>query len=102
MSPTSHPLGDDRRDKDEGSGGRLRRLSSPHGARSRGVASALVEYAREREAALLVVGSRGRSAVRQIILGSVAMATLHHAYRPVLVVSAADHQVTAWDTGGSS
>jgi len=71
------------------------RLPSPHGARGRGVASALAEYAREREAALLVVGSRGRSAVREIILGSVAMATLHHAYRPVLVVPAADHHPAA-------
>jgi len=35
---------------------------------------------------MLVVGSRGRSAIREILLGSVAMATLHHAYRPVMVV----------------
>jgi nucleotide-binding universal stress UspA family protein len=33
-----------------------------------------------------MVGSRGRSAVREILLGSVAMATLHHTRRPVLVV----------------
>jgi nucleotide-binding universal stress UspA family protein len=37
-------------------------------------------------AAALVVGSRGRSAAREIILGSVAMSTLHHSHRPVMVV----------------
>jgi nucleotide-binding universal stress UspA family protein len=52
----------------------------------RTIADALVGYARERRAALLVVGSRGRSAIREILLGSVAMATLHRAHRPVLVV----------------
>jgi nucleotide-binding universal stress UspA family protein len=35
---------------------------------------------------VIVVGSRGRSARREILLGSVAMATLHRAHRPVLVV----------------
>jgi nucleotide-binding universal stress UspA family protein len=61
-----------------------------HRATARVVAGALVECARERAAAVLVVGSRGRAAVREILLGSVAMATLHHAHRPVLVVPAAD------------
>ena len=37
-------------------------------------------------AAVLVVGSRGRSALREILLGSVAMAALHHSPRPVVVV----------------
>ncbi|MEV4702880.1 universal stress protein [Actinoplanes sp. NPDC049316] len=52
----------------------------------RSTAGALCSYARTRDAAVVVVGSRGRSAVEEIVLGSVAMATLHHAYRPVLVV----------------
>jgi nucleotide-binding universal stress UspA family protein len=52
------------------------------------VAASLADYARRRAAAVLVVGSRGRSAMREILLGSVAMATLHHAYRPVLVIPA--------------
>ena len=49
-------------------------------------AEALAGCARAQSAAVIVVGSRGRSAVREILLGSVAMATLHHSHRPVLVV----------------
>ncbi|BCY09439.1 universal stress protein [Actinoplanes sp. L3-i22] len=52
----------------------------------RSIAAALIGQARSRGAALIVVGSLGRSAPQEILLGSVAMATLHHAYRPVLVV----------------
>jgi nucleotide-binding universal stress UspA family protein len=54
------------------------------------VAEALAGCARSRAAAAIVVGSRGRSAVREILLGSVAMATLHHSHRPVMVVPHAD------------
>ncbi|MEV4642923.1 universal stress protein [Actinoplanes sp. NPDC049548] len=53
---------------------------------TRSIAAALCTYARRREAAVIAMGSRGRSAVEEIVLGSVAMATLHHAFRPVLVV----------------
>jgi nucleotide-binding universal stress UspA family protein len=59
-----------------------------HGTSARGTAAALAACARNAGAALVVVGSRGRSAIREILLGSVALATLHHAYRPVLVVPA--------------
>ena len=52
----------------------------------RAVADSLAAFAADRGAAVIVVGSRGRSAHRQILLGSVAMATLHHAHRAVLVV----------------
>lgn len=55
----------------------------------RAVAVALSEYAAEHGAAAIVVGSRGRSASRELLLGSVAKAVLHHAHRPVLVVPAA-------------
>jgi len=51
----------------------------------RTVAEALAGAADRRPAAVVVVGSRGRTAPREILLGSVAMATLHHAHRPVLV-----------------
>lgn len=59
------------------------------GSTARAVGGALAGYARERDAAVVVVGSRGRSAVREILLGSVAMATLHHTHRPVMVVPGA-------------
>lgn len=55
---------------------------------ARAVAATLREVAEERGAAAIVVGSRGRSASRELLLGSVAKAVLHHAHRPVLVVPA--------------
>lgn len=65
-------------------------VDSRHQGPASAVAEALVAYARSQAAAVIVVGSRGRSAVREILLGSVAMATLHHSHRPVLVVPHAD------------
>jgi nucleotide-binding universal stress UspA family protein len=65
---------------------RLRRVDAGGGSSGRAVADALASTARTEGAALLVVGSRGRSSVKEILLGSVAMATLHHAYRSVMVV----------------
>ena len=57
---------------------------------ARAVADALAGFAAQRGAALIIVGSRGRSAWREILLGSVAMAVLHHGERPVLAVPGAD------------
>ncbi|GID32520.1 universal stress protein [Paractinoplanes brasiliensis] len=62
------------------------RLPAGRGASARAVAEVLAGDARERRAAVVAVGSRGRSMIREILLGSVAMATLHRAHRPVLVV----------------
>lgn len=62
------------------------RLPAGRGASARAVAEVLAGYARERKAAMVAVGSRGRSMIREILLGSVAVATLHRAHRPVLVV----------------
>lgn len=62
------------------------RMEDGHVPSGRAVAAALDRQAAELGAAVTVVGSRGRSAVREILLGSVAMATLHHTQRPVLVV----------------
>ncbi|MEZ5131539.1 MAG: universal stress protein [Mycobacterium sp.] len=56
------------------------------GRQARGTATAIVAAADEQRAAAVVVGSRGRSAVREIILGSVAMGVLHESHRPVMVV----------------
>jgi nucleotide-binding universal stress UspA family protein len=57
-----------------------------HPTAARAVAETLARHARRRRAALVVVGSRGRSAVREALLGSVAVATVHHGHRPVMVV----------------
>ncbi|MEV6349673.1 universal stress protein [Actinoplanes sp. NPDC051851] len=54
--------------------------------RGRSIAAALAREAGARHAALVAVGSTGRSALSEILIGSVAMATLHHACRPVLVI----------------
>lgn len=62
------------------------KVASGHGPHGRAVAEELSACGRSRNAAALVVGSRGRSAAREILTGSVAMATLHHAHRPVMVV----------------
>lgn len=69
----------------DGAAARVLPLSS-HREGAGGVADALVAGAHECGAAVLVVGSRGRSAVAEIVLGSVAMRALHRAHRPVLVV----------------
>ena len=52
----------------------------------RAVAEGLVRQALTIGAAAIVVGSRGRSAVREIMLGSAAIAVLHHTDRPAVVV----------------
>ena len=64
------------------------RLSGIHLVPSRAVAAALLAEANRLSAAAVVVGSRGRAVLPEILLGSVAMATLHHSPRPVLVVPA--------------
>jgi nucleotide-binding universal stress UspA family protein len=62
------------------------RMRHGHWESGRAIAEALAEQATARHAAAVVVGSRGRSAPREILLGSVAMATVHYAFRPVLVI----------------
>jgi nucleotide-binding universal stress UspA family protein len=52
---------------------------------SRAVADQLDAVASEHDAAAIVVGSRGRGAIRELLIGSVAKATLHNVRRPVLV-----------------
>jgi len=69
------------------------RVPDGPGASGRAVADVLVQTAHTQRAALIVVGSRGRSATREILLGSVARSTLHRAHRPVLVVPTPRHAV---------
>lgn len=72
-----------------GAGGRdVIRLTAERGLgfHAHAISDALVATATDRDAAVVVVGSRGRSAAREILLGSVAMGTVHHSHRPVMVV----------------
>lgn len=75
-------------DPDTANGRETRRVSVDpgHGFHARAVSDALIDAASDRDAAVLVVGARGRSAAREILLGSVAMGILHHSHRPVMVV----------------
>ncbi|MDD7938472.1 universal stress protein [Actinomycetospora lutea] len=57
-----------------------------HGRGARAIAAALDAEAVARDAGVVVVGTRGRTALREVVLGSAAMAVLHHVHRPVLVV----------------
>ena len=50
-------------------------------------AERILELARSRDVALIVIGSRGLGAVASVILGSVSKRVLHDADRPVLVVN---------------
>ena len=55
-------------------------------AGSRSAADDLVEIARELDADVIVAGTRGRSGLRSVLLGSVSHTLLQHADRPVLVI----------------
>jgi nucleotide-binding universal stress UspA family protein len=48
--------------------------------------SAILDVARRQDAAAIVVGSRGLTGVRSILLGSVSSPLVHHADRPTLVI----------------
>ncbi len=49
-------------------------------------AQEICAYAKEQGHDLIVMGSRGRSEVQELFLGSVSQAVLHHATCPVMVV----------------
>jgi nucleotide-binding universal stress UspA family protein len=50
------------------------------------VAESIINYASEQKADLIVIGTRGRSGLKRLVLGSVASAVVSHASCPVLVV----------------
>jgi nucleotide-binding universal stress UspA family protein len=63
----------------------------PDGQLTRGKPwSAICEAARELDAEAIVVGARGLSRVRSVLLGSVSFSVLTHAQRPVLVIPHVD------------
>jgi nucleotide-binding universal stress UspA family protein len=79
-------VGDDHGGTPPPAGDRVTAVHVPASGGSAATAEALNIAGAQHNAAAVVVGSRGRSAVRQMLLGSVAKAILHSAYRPVLVV----------------
>jgi len=58
-------------------------LAVPHQVN---VTETLVEIARERDAAAIVVGSRGLTGIKSRLMGSTSQGLVRHASRPVLVV----------------
>jgi len=51
------------------------------------LAKTVLEYAREKTSDLIIMGTRGRGALKGALLGSVASRVLHEAQIPVLLVS---------------
>jgi nucleotide-binding universal stress UspA family protein len=51
----------------------------------------LVEIADNNDAALIVIGSRGHTGIRSLLLGSVSNAVIHHAHQPTLVIHIPAH-----------
>jgi nucleotide-binding universal stress UspA family protein len=50
------------------------------------VPNSIIEYAAKHRADLIVIGTRGRTGARKLLLGSVATAVMMHAKCPVLLV----------------
>ena len=51
-----------------------------------GVAEGIIAAADEHDALLVVMGTRGNTGIRSLLLGSVSHAVAHHAHRPLLIV----------------
>jgi nucleotide-binding universal stress UspA family protein len=49
-------------------------------------AGAIIDYAEEHHIDLIVIGTRGHSGLKKMMLGSVALAVLTHSHCPVLVI----------------
>jgi nucleotide-binding universal stress UspA family protein len=46
----------------------------------------IVEVADDNDAAVIVIGSRGHTGIRSLLLGSVCNAVIDHAHQPTLVI----------------
>ena len=57
-----------------------------HQARDKGIGDALIDVAKSHQAGLIVVGTRGRSNVKSVLLGSTAHEVVSKSTLPVLVV----------------
>jgi nucleotide-binding universal stress UspA family protein len=51
-----------------------------------GVAATIIAAADEHDALLIVMGTRGNTGIRSLLLGSVSGDVAHHAHRPLLIV----------------
>ncbi|MDX6562892.1 MAG: hypothetical protein QOD65_2706 [Gaiellales bacterium] len=51
-----------------------------------GVDDAIIEVADEHDVLLIVMGTRGNTGIRSLLLGSVSHSVAHHARRPLLIV----------------
>ena len=50
------------------------------------IGGAIVNYAEKEKVDLIVVGTRGRSGLKRMLIGSVASDVLHYAHCPVMIV----------------
>lgn len=50
------------------------------------IAASILNYAEERDVDLIVIGTRGRSGIKKMLLGSVASDVVTYSYCPVLVI----------------
>jgi nucleotide-binding universal stress UspA family protein len=51
-----------------------------------GIAQAIIDAADAHDAAVIVMGTRGNTGIRSLLLGSVSHSVAHHAHRPLLIV----------------
>ena len=63
---------------------------------------AIVKYADEQQADLIVIGSHGRGAISRLLLGSVAHGVLHLAGRPVFVVAHRTRHLTSFEVSAAA
>jgi nucleotide-binding universal stress UspA family protein len=61
-------------------------LSSDVILSNKSVIAEIVDYAENNNIDLLVIGTRGRSGVRRLLLGSIASGVVTYAHCPVLVI----------------
>jgi nucleotide-binding universal stress UspA family protein len=61
-------------------------LSSDVTPSNKSVIAEIVDYAENNNIDLLVIGTRGRSGVRRLLLGSIASGVVTYAHCPVLVI----------------
>ena len=64
-----------------------------------GIAHEILAVADRHHASLIVLGARGLSAFKSMLLGSVSHSVAQHAHRPVLIVPPATHAAADVDSG---